>query len=99
MQIGLLAESTRNDTAAAAAQAGFVYGKPVHLRVGRTTVVKLPSGEEVALEPARDNGHLVLRITAPEGSEIGHRKAGGERSAIKGPSGGAGTEGPTPITW
>ena len=49
-------------------------GKPVNLRVGRTTVVKLPSGEEVVLEPERTKGYLLLRVTAPVGSEIEHRK-------------------------
>lgn len=48
-------------------------GKPVNVRPGRTTVVKLPSGEEVALEPEQHKGHLLLRITAPEGSQIDHR--------------------------
>ena len=49
------------------------HGKPVNVRLGRTTVVTLPSGEEVALEPERENGHLLLRISAPEGSQIDHR--------------------------
>ena len=53
-------------------------GKPVNVRPGRTTVVKLPSGEEVALEPEQCKGHLLLRITAPEGSQIDHRQVGAE---------------------
>ena len=70
-------------------------GKPVNVRPGRMTVVTLPSGEQVSLEPEQAKGHLLLRITAPEGSQIDHRKTGGEEeSAIKRPSGGAGTEGP-----
>lgn len=69
-------------------------GKPVNVRPGRTTVVTLPSGEEVAFEPEREKGHLLLRISAPEGSQIDHRKTGSEESAEKRPSGGAGTAGP-----
>jgi hypothetical protein len=50
-------------------------GKPINVRPGRTTVVTLPSGEEVSFEPEQAKGHLLLRITAPEGSRINHRKA------------------------
>jgi hypothetical protein len=39
-------------------------------------VVKLPSGEKVALAPVQRQGHLTLRITAPEGSTIDHRQDG-----------------------
>ena len=48
-------------------------GKPVNLRLGRLTVVTLPSGEVVLLEPDQAKGHLLLRISAPEGSQIDHR--------------------------
>ena len=54
-------------------QAEIFRGKPVNLRVGRTTVVTLPSGEEVVLAVELTNGHLLLRITAPDGSQIDHR--------------------------
>jgi hypothetical protein len=47
-------------------------GRPVNLRLGRTTVVTLPSGEVVALEAEREKGHLLLRISAPLGSKIAH---------------------------
>ena len=49
-------------------------GKPINVRPGRTTLVTLPSGEQVSLEPEQAKGHLLLRISAPEGSQIDHRK-------------------------
>lgn len=51
-------------------------GKPVNVRTGRATVVTLPSGEQVSLEPEQAKGHLLLRIIAPPGSRICHAKAG-----------------------
>jgi hypothetical protein len=50
-------------------------GNPVNVRPSRTTLVTLPNGEEVALEPKRTKGHLLLRIAAPEGSQINHHKS------------------------
>jgi hypothetical protein len=54
---------------------GLRPGKPINLRPGRTTVVKLPSGEEVVLWSVQHKGRLLLRITAPEGSEIDHQRS------------------------
>ncbi len=61
-------------------------GKPVNMRPGRMTVVTLPSGEVVALEPEREKGHLLLRISAPEGSQIDHRKTDEATAQQNGPA-------------
>ena len=70
-------------------------GKPVNLRPGRTTVVTLPSGEEIALEPEQTKGHLLLRISAPEGSQINHRKTFDSLAQQNGPA--AGQQPPWPV--
>ena len=46
--------------------------RPVNLRCGRRTVVTLPSGEEVAFEPDRDEGHFRLMVIVPPGARIEH---------------------------
>ena len=61
-------------------------GKPVNVRPGRTTVITLPSGEEVALEPERTKGRLLLRISAPVGSQINHQTTDESAAQQNGPA-------------
>jgi hypothetical protein len=51
----------------------------------------LPSGEVVALEPELTTGHLRLRISAPDGSQIDHCQVEGEDSPTNRPSSRTGT--------
>lgn len=47
-------------------------GKPVNVKTGRTSVLTLPSGEIISIQPVQENGRFLMRINAPTGTQIQH---------------------------